>query len=121
MSKVCRQGKHNCKGPEARKNSNMLRSRKDASVAEVERTREPDVVREGGRGHISRDTVSQNKKLAFLFQAQCKTTARFSFRERRGLLCILEKTMTLAIVMRPVCSRVREEAGWWRRGLCYCP
>lgn len=63
---------NNCKDPEARKNSSVLRSRKDASAIYMlvnwgEQGGQWDkmVVREGGRGYIFMGIESQSKKIAF--------------------------------------------------------
>lgn len=121
--KVLGRGNNNCKDPEARKNSSILRSWKDASMAEVDRTRGPvgqGVVREGDRGHISRETVSQSKKLAFYSKHNPKPLQACHL-GRDTVWYAFCKTIVLATVRRPDCSRVRQEAGWWRRGLCYHP
>lgn len=60
-SELSRHRDSNCKDPEARMNSSVLKSRQDASVAEVGR----DVVKEGGRDHILGGIASQSMKLAF--------------------------------------------------------
>lgn len=73
-------GNNNCKDPKARRSSRVLRSRKDAHVAEVENTRRivgQDVVREEGRDHILGDTVSQSKDPALYSKRSPKSLQVF--------------------------------------------